>query len=176
VPAARSLYLSFVLVSATGSVFGCGQENGTTPATGGSPAATGGTIPATGGTNSGGIATGGVPSTSGGTPSGGQSTGGTPLGGANSGGKPTGGSSSGGANSGGKATGGNACTTAGITKDNDALLTYSGLTIVSYGGYLNGESFQQDGIVSYNGYQYAAFWNTNRNVVMARRALPNGGW
>ena len=43
-------------------------------------------------------------------------------------------------------------------------------------GYLNGESFQQDGIISYNGYQYTAFWNTNRQVVMARRKLPSGAW
>ncbi|KYF56273.1 hypothetical protein BE08_09745, partial [Sorangium cellulosum] len=43
---------------------------------------------------------------------------------------------------------------------------------VSYGGYVNGESFQQDAIVSFNGYQYTAFWNRNRNVVLARRKLP----
>lgn len=61
-------------------------------------------------------------------------------------------------------------------KIEDALMTYSGLTIVSYGGYLNGESFQQEGIITYNGYQYTAFWNTNRHVVFARRALPSGEW
>jgi hypothetical protein len=55
-------------------------------------------------------------------------------------------------------------------------LTKAGLTIVSYGGYLNGESFQQDGIVSYNGYEYAAFWNTTRHVVLGRRSLPAGAW
>jgi hypothetical protein len=55
-------------------------------------------------------------------------------------------------------------------------LTNTGLTIVSYGGYLNGESFQQDGIVSYQGYQYAAFWNTGRHVVLAKKALPSGAW
>lgn len=61
-------------------------------------------------------------------------------------------------------------------KIEDALMTYSGLTVVSYGGYLNGESFQQDGIITYNGYQYTAFWNTNRHVVFARRELPSGEW
>src|SRR5450759_415538 len=66
--------------------------------------------------------------------------------------------------------------TAGITKDGEVLLTNAGLTVISYGGYLNGESFQEDGIVSYNGYQCAAFWNTCRHVVMARRALPGGAW
>jgi hypothetical protein len=63
-----------------------------------------------------------------------------------------------------------------LTETEDSLMTYSGLTNVSYGGYLNGESFQQDGIVSYNGYQYSAFWNTNKHVVMCRRKLPNGEW
>ncbi len=63
-----------------------------------------------------------------------------------------------------------------LTQDASDLMTYSGLTVESYGGYLNGESFQQEGILTYNGYQYTAFWNTNRAVVMARRALPDGGW
>ncbi|MBN2530122.1 MAG: BNR repeat-containing protein [Deltaproteobacteria bacterium] len=64
----------------------------------------------------------------------------------------------------------------GVTKDGEGKMTYSGLMVVSYGGYLNGESFQQDGILTYKGYQYTAFWNTNRNVVMARRKLPYGEW
>lgn len=63
-----------------------------------------------------------------------------------------------------------------ITKDSEVLLTDAGVAIVSYGGYLNGESFQQDGIVSFQGYQYAAFWNVGRHVVMARRLLPSGPW
>ena len=63
-----------------------------------------------------------------------------------------------------------------FSKEEDVLMTYSGLTKVSYGGYLNGESFQQDGIIYYNGYQYTAFWNTNRNIVLARRAIPGGTW
>lgn len=63
-----------------------------------------------------------------------------------------------------------------LTKDDESQIALSGLTIISYGGYLNGESFQQDAILSFNGYQYAAFWNTNRNVVLARRQLPDGQW
>lgn len=74
----------------------------------------------------------------------------------------------------GTAAGGSA--SVGITKDKESLIALSGLTIVSYGGYLNGESFQQEGIITYKGYQYTAFWNTNRHVVMARRALPSGDW
>ena len=90
-----------------------------------------------------------------------------------SGGTAGGGTVAGGQASGGSAPGGSP---AAITKDSEGLLTSAGLTIVSYGGYLNGESFQQDGIVSFKGYQYAAFWNSSRHVVIARRALPNGSW
>jgi hypothetical protein len=67
-------------------------------------------------------------------------------------------------------------TSIAVSKLSEGQLALSGLTIVSYGGYLNGESFQQDGIVTFGGYQYTAFWNTNRHVVMARRKLPSGAW
>jgi hypothetical protein len=64
----------------------------------------------------------------------------------------------------------------GATRLGESKLTGAGLSLVSYGGYLNGESFQQDGILTHKGYQYAAFWNTARHVVLARRALPSGAW
>ncbi len=64
----------------------------------------------------------------------------------------------------------------GISKVADVQMTYSGLPVVSYGGYLNGESFQQDGILTYNGYQYTCFWNIERRVILARRRLPDGQW
>ena len=63
-----------------------------------------------------------------------------------------------------------------LTKTADVQMTYSGLTVVSYGGYLNGESFQQEGILTYNGYQYTCFYNTNRHIILARRQLPSGAW
>jgi hypothetical protein len=62
------------------------------------------------------------------------------------------------------------------------VLTTSALNTISYGGYLNGESFQQNGLLSFNGYQYASFWNVDGNVVLARRVLaddptePDGPW
>jgi hypothetical protein len=76
----------------------------------------------------------------------------------------------------GPVAGAGGATGVGLGKQAESLLTKAGVTIVSYGGYLNGESFQQDGIVSYGGYQYAAFWNTQRHVVLARRELPSGAW
>ncbi|HET9933720.1 MAG TPA: BNR repeat-containing protein, partial [Polyangiaceae bacterium] len=99
--------------------------------------------------------------------------GGTLAGGASPGGGAGAAASSGKAGAGGA---GDPDAPASITKEGEGVLTSSGLTIVSYGGYLNGESFQQEGIVTYKGYQYTAFWNANRNVVMARRALPSGAW
>ncbi|HYQ02948.1 MAG TPA: BNR repeat-containing protein [Polyangiaceae bacterium] len=63
-----------------------------------------------------------------------------------------------------------------LSKEAETKLPGAGVTIVSYGGYLNGESFQQDGIVTHEGYQYVAFWNAARHVVLARRQLPSGTW
>jgi hypothetical protein len=64
----------------------------------------------------------------------------------------------------------------GLSDRVNTRLAYSSQTTVSYGGYLNGESFQQDGILTYNGYQYAAYWNTGPRVVLARRPVGNGDW
>ncbi len=63
-----------------------------------------------------------------------------------------------------------------VTKDGESQLSNAALSVVSYGGYLNGESFQQEGILTFGGYQYTAFWNTARHVVLARRELPDGDW
>ncbi|WP_437878322.1 BNR repeat-containing protein [Sorangium sp. So ce513] len=120
--------------------------------------------------SSGGAAAGGA--------TGGQGAGGAPPDAAGASGSTTGGAA-GGAGTGGApaastttGTGGAEPVAPGIVKLGEGKLAESGLTIVSYGGYVNGESFQQDGIVSFNGYQYTAFWNSNRNVVLARRKLP----
>ena len=138
-----------------GSSAGGGAGGSSTTRISGGATATGGRGGSTAGTSGGGTATGG------------QATGGSVAG------NPGGATATGGQATGGSSTGGS---TASISKDGEVMLTNAGLTIVSYGGYLNGESFQQDGIVSYQGYQYAAFWNTSRHVVLARRALPSGPW
>jgi hypothetical protein len=131
---------------------------------------------ASGGTSLGGAATGGT--AAGDTSAGGAATGGAASGGAADGGTGalggTGGSAAGGGGQGGAGTGGAQTRAPGIVKTGEGKLAESGLTVVSYGGYLNGESFQQEGIASYGGYQYSAFWNTNRNVVLVRRRLPTG--
>ena len=190
----------------TGGQDTTGGIGGGEPATGGDPIGSGGAPAGgttTGGTPSGGAQAGGSPTggatsggtTTGGTVTGGASMGGTPTGGTTTGGMPTGGSATGGITTAGTETGGVAIggadsggaagsATGGssgdvdpsIVKQQETFIALSGLTIVSYGGYLNGESFQQDGILTQGGYQYSAFWNTNRQVVMVRRRLPDGSW
>src|SRR3712207_2507006 len=56
------------------------------------------------------------------------------------------------------------------------VLTTDGRTAVSYSGLMNGESFQQDGITTFGGWQYAAFWDQDGYVNLSRRQLPAGAW
>ncbi|MFC0111518.1 BNR repeat-containing protein [Kibdelosporangium aridum] len=58
----------------------------------------------------------------------------------------------------------------------DTELDSSALYFVSYDGLVNNESYQQDAILSYAGYQYATWYTADRSVVVARRKLPSGGW
>ena len=174
----------------TGGVLATGGSVAGGSATGGS--ATGGGLIGSGGTGSGGVNSGGTTTSTGGVNTGGRATasggasatGGDKTGGAVGtfggvmavGGNALGGRASGGTASGGSVTGGATGSAVSVSKDGETAITKAGLTVVSYGGYLNGESFQQDGIVSHGGYQYAAFWNTARHVVLGRRALPTGTW
>lgn len=104
---------------------------------------------------------------------GGQASGGA-TGGSGTGGDASGGAASGGADSSGGEPGtGGAPTLPAVESLDEDRIALSGLDVVSYGGYLNGESFQQEGIVSFGDYQYTAFWNVNRNVVLARRTVPS---
>ncbi|AJQ96587.1 BNR repeat-containing protein [Gynuella sunshinyii] len=43
-------------------------------------------------------------------------------------------------------------------------------------GYLSSMSYSQDSVISYGGWQYAAYYNHNRQVVIRRRQLPGGNW
>ncbi|GII77054.1 hypothetical protein Sru01_20360 [Sphaerisporangium rufum] len=63
-----------------------------------------------------------------------------------------------------------------LTRIGDTLLDASALYFVSYDGLVNNGSFQRSGIISYAGYQYAAWYTADRTVVVARRALPGGPW
>src|SRR4051812_48350687 len=64
----------------------------------------------------------------------------------------------------------------GVTLSSTTVLTTSGRTALTYTGYMNGESFQQNGITTFGGWQYAAFWDQAGHVNLSRRQLPSGGW
>lgn len=48
--------------------------------------------------------------------------------------------------------------------------------IFGTGEQLSGQQFQTDGLITYNGYQYAVYYNLLRNVCIARRKMPVGSW
>ncbi len=56
--------------------------------------------------------------------------------------------------------------------DTQALVLSGG----AYGDTINGVSFQQDAIVTDNGFQYVAYYNTSGHICIARRQLPDGVW
>jgi hypothetical protein len=64
----------------------------------------------------------------------------------------------------------------GVTWLSDTQLDPSAMYFVSYDGLVNNASFQQDAIVTYAGYQYAAWYTSTRNAVVARRQVPSGAW
>jgi hypothetical protein len=63
-----------------------------------------------------------------------------------------------------------------VTQTSVTVLTTTGRTALTYTGYMNGESFQQDGITTVAGWQYTAFWDQSGYVNLSRRQLPGGGW
>ncbi|NBH08433.1 BNR repeat-containing protein [Amycolatopsis sp. SID8362] len=60
-------------------------------------------------------------------------------------------------------------------KIGDTQLDPAALYFVSYDGLVNNDSFQQSGIFSYAGYQYAAWYTADRSAVLARRPAA-GAW
>ncbi|MYW69695.1 Tat pathway signal sequence domain protein [Streptomyces sp. SID8379] len=58
----------------------------------------------------------------------------------------------------------------------DSQLDSQALYFVSYDGLVNNNSFQKSGLLTYAGYQYAAWYTADRTAVLARRRLPGGPW
>ncbi|MEB3368933.1 BNR repeat-containing protein [Saccharopolyspora mangrovi] len=50
------------------------------------------------------------------------------------------------------------------------------LYFVSYDGLVNSSSYQQSGILTHGGFQYAAWYTADRSAVVARRALGTTRW
>ncbi len=65
---------------------------------------------------------------------------------------------------------------AAATKISDTQLDPTALYFVSYDGLVNNDSFQQSGILSYAGFQYATWYTADRSAVIARRQEPSGSW
>ncbi len=64
-----------------------------------------------------------------------------------------------------------------VTKTGDTLVDAKALTIEGdFGQCINGLSFQQDALVSHEGYQYVTFYDADRHVCLSRRKLPEGAW
>lgn len=63
-----------------------------------------------------------------------------------------------------------------VTSQSSVQLDSQGVFFVSYDGLVNVESFQQSGVVTYSGYQYAAWYTSTRYAILARRLLPSGSW
>lgn len=56
------------------------------------------------------------------------------------------------------------------------LLDARALYFVSYDGLVNNNSFQKNGLMTYQGYQYAVWYTSDRNAVVARRVAGSSSW
>jgi BNR repeat-containing family member len=63
-----------------------------------------------------------------------------------------------------------------VTVLRDTQLDPAALYFVSFDGLVNNASYQQNAIVSFAGFQYAAWYTASRSAVVARRRLPTGAW
>jgi hypothetical protein len=59
-------------------------------------------------------------------------------------------------------------------KISDERIATNGLTVEHYDKLLNGQAYQQNAIMTYNGYQYAVYWNSARHVCVYRKNLSSG--
>src|SRR5438876_8506733 len=64
----------------------------------------------------------------------------------------------------------------GVSLVRDTQLDATALYFVSFDGLVNNESFQQDGILTFAGFQYTAWYTADRSAVVARRQVPSGAW
>ncbi|MEV7422296.1 BNR repeat-containing protein [Streptomyces sp. NPDC091212] len=63
-----------------------------------------------------------------------------------------------------------------VTRVADTQLDGQAIYFVSYDGLVNNNSFQKNGLLTYKGYQYAAWYTADRTAVIARRALGADSW
>lgn len=66
-----------------------------------------------------------------------------------------------------------------VTKTGDTTVDNHAMTLsygAPYGYAINGLSFQQNPLVTFNGWQYIVYYNGSRHVCIGRRQLPSGSW
>ena len=64
-----------------------------------------------------------------------------------------------------------------VIKAGDSVIESDALTIDgNFGQAINGKAFQQEAMVSHNGFQYVGYYNAQRYVCLARRKLPGSVW
>jgi hypothetical protein len=63
-----------------------------------------------------------------------------------------------------------------VSKKSTTQLDSQAVFFVSYDGLVNNNSFQKNGLFTYKGYQYAAWYTSTKNAVIARRVLGGTSW
>ncbi|MGW1166761.1 BNR repeat-containing protein [Streptomyces sp. NPDC002550] len=63
-----------------------------------------------------------------------------------------------------------------VRRRSTTLLDSRAVYFVSYDGLVNNNSFQKNGLLTYKGHQYAAWYTATGNAVVARRAAGGGTW
>ncbi|MFF4504283.1 BNR repeat-containing protein [Streptomyces sp. NPDC001401] len=63
-----------------------------------------------------------------------------------------------------------------VSKMGTTQLDGQAVFFVSYDGLVNNNSFQKNGLLTYKGYQYAAWYTSTKNAVIARRVLGGSSW
>ncbi|MEU6258492.1 BNR repeat-containing protein [Streptomyces sp. NPDC047043] len=63
-----------------------------------------------------------------------------------------------------------------VSKKSTTQLDGQAIFFVSYDGLVNNNSFQKNGLLTYKGYQYAAWYTSTGNAVIARRVLGGSSW
>ncbi|WP_328477199.1 BNR repeat-containing protein [Streptomyces sp. NBC_00377] len=63
-----------------------------------------------------------------------------------------------------------------VTRKGTTRLDAAAVFFVSYDGLVNNNSFQKNGLLTYKGYQYATWYTSTGNAVVARRVLGDATW
>ncbi|MEU1271639.1 BNR repeat-containing protein [Streptomyces sp. NPDC005799] len=63
-----------------------------------------------------------------------------------------------------------------VSRKSTTQLDSQAVFFVSYDGLVNNNSFQKNGLLTYKGYQYAAWYTSTGNAVVGRRALGASSW